>query len=104
MLEQVQTDIWVRFQRSRGHECYYVCADDAHGTAIMLSAESQGITPEEQIDACARSTCATPMPSPSASITSAAPTATRHGVWCERIYERLRAADAHRRARDHPGL
>ena len=50
MLEQVQTDIWVRFQRSRGHECYYICADDAHGTAIMLTAESLGITPEEQID------------------------------------------------------
>jgi methionyl-tRNA synthetase len=50
MLEQVQTDIWVRFQRSRGNECYYVCADDAHGTAIMLSAEKQGITPEQQID------------------------------------------------------
>jgi methionyl-tRNA synthetase len=49
MLEQVQTDIWVRFQRSRGHECYYVCAEDAHGTAIMLSAEKLGITPEEQI-------------------------------------------------------
>lgn len=51
LLEQVQTDIWVRFQRSRGHECHYVCADDAHGTAIMLSAESKGITPEEQIAA-----------------------------------------------------
>ena len=50
MLEQVQTDIWVRFQRSRGHECLYVCADDAHGTAIMLSAEKLGITPEQQID------------------------------------------------------
>jgi len=50
MLEQVQTDIWVRFQRSRGHVCYYVCADDAHGTAIMLTAEKLGITPQEQID------------------------------------------------------
>lgn len=50
MLEQIQTDIWVRFQRSRGNHCMYVCADDAHGTAIMLSAEKQGITPEEQID------------------------------------------------------
>ena len=49
ILEQVQTDIWVRFQRSRGHECHYVCADDAHGTAIMLSAEKRGITPEQQI-------------------------------------------------------
>ena len=49
MLEQVQTDIWVRFQRSRGHNCRYVCADDAHGTAIMLSAEKQGVTPEAHI-------------------------------------------------------
>jgi len=51
MLEQVQTDIWVRFQRSRGHQCLYVCADDAHGTAIMLSAEAAGVTPEAHIDA-----------------------------------------------------
>ena len=49
MLEQVQTDIWARFQRSRGHHCRYVCADDAHGTAIMLSAEQQGVTPETHI-------------------------------------------------------
>ena len=49
MLEQVQTDIWVRFQRSQGHHCRYVCADDAHGTAIMLSAEQQGVTPEAHI-------------------------------------------------------
>ena len=51
MLEQAQTDIWVRFQRSRGHECRYVCADDAHGTAIMLSAEASNRTPEEHIAA-----------------------------------------------------
>jgi len=51
MLEQAQTDIWVRFQRSRGHECRYVCADDAHGTAIMLSAEAADRTPEEHIAA-----------------------------------------------------
>lgn len=50
VLEAVQTDIWVRFQKARGHECIYVCADDAHGTAIMLRAESEGITPEELID------------------------------------------------------
>ncbi len=49
MLEQVQTDIWVRYQRLRGNDCLYVCADDAHGTAIMLSAEEQGISPEDQI-------------------------------------------------------
>jgi len=51
MLEQAQTDIWVRFQRSRGYDCRYVCADDAHGTAIMLSAEAAGRTPEEHIAA-----------------------------------------------------
>ena len=50
MLEQVQTDIWVRFQKSRGHDCLYVCADDAHGTAIMLAAEKLGITPEQHIN------------------------------------------------------
>lgn len=49
ILEQVQTDIWVRFQRARGHECHYICADDAHGTAIMLTAQNLGITPEAQI-------------------------------------------------------
>jgi len=49
LVEYIQTDIWVRFQKLRGHECTYVCADDAHGTAIMLKAEQNGITPEEQI-------------------------------------------------------
>ncbi len=49
LLEQVQTDIWVRFQKSRGNNCLYICADDAHGTAIMLTAEKLGITPEQQI-------------------------------------------------------
>ena len=49
LVEYIQTDIWVRFQKSRGHECHYVCADDAHGTAIMLKAEQNGVTPEEQI-------------------------------------------------------
>ncbi len=46
ILEHVQTDIWVRFQRLRGHECHYVCAADAHGTPIMLSARAEGIAPE----------------------------------------------------------
>ena len=49
MLEYVQADIWVRFQRLRGHECVFVCADDAHGTPIMLRAEQEGITPEQLI-------------------------------------------------------
>ena len=49
MLEYIQTDIWVRFQKSRGQTCTYVCADDAHGTAIMLKAEEKGITPEQLV-------------------------------------------------------
>ncbi len=49
MLEHVQTDIWVRFQKSRGHECWFVCADDTHGAPIMLSAEKEGISPEQLI-------------------------------------------------------
>lgn len=49
LLEYIQTDIWSRFQKARGHECYYVCADDAHGTPIMLKAQEQGITPEQMI-------------------------------------------------------
>lgn len=44
-----QTDIWVRFQRMRGHECLYVCADDAHGTPIMLKAQQNGVEPEQLI-------------------------------------------------------
>ncbi|WP_435190316.1 methionine--tRNA ligase [Pseudothioglobus sp. nBUS_23] len=49
MLEVIQTDIWVRFQNMQGNECYYVCADDTHGTPIMLKAAEMGITPEELI-------------------------------------------------------
>ena len=50
MLEYVQTDIWARFQKLRGHECTYVCADDAHGTPIMLRAQGEGVTPEQLIE------------------------------------------------------
>lgn len=49
MLEYIQTDMWVRFQKLRGNQCVYVCADDAHGSAIMLRAEKEGITPEQLI-------------------------------------------------------
>ncbi len=49
MLEYIQTDIWSRYQKLRGHECHYICADDAHGTPIMLKAQQMGITPEEMI-------------------------------------------------------
>ena len=50
MLEYTQTDIWVRFQRMRKNDCYYMSADDAHGTPIMLTASQKGISPEEHID------------------------------------------------------
>ncbi len=49
LVEYVQTDFWVRFQKMRGHDCVYVCADDTHGTPIMLRARKEGITPEELI-------------------------------------------------------
>lgn len=49
MVEYIQTDIWVRFQKMRGHQCLYVCADDAHGTPIMLRARKEGIEPEALI-------------------------------------------------------
>ena len=51
MLEHIQTDVWVRFQKLRGHLCTAVCADDAHGTAIMIKAEKNGETPEQLIEA-----------------------------------------------------
>jgi len=51
LVEYIQTDIWARFQRLRGNECFYVCADDAHGTPIMLRARQDGITPEQLIEA-----------------------------------------------------
>lgn len=50
LLEYIQTDIWARYQKLRGHECIYVCADDAHGTPIMLRAQAEGVTPEVLID------------------------------------------------------
>ncbi|MBT9613862.1 MAG: methionine--tRNA ligase [Burkholderiales bacterium] len=50
LVEYIQTDIWVRFQKMRGHTCHYVCADDTHGTPIMLRAEKEGITPEQLIE------------------------------------------------------
>lgn len=49
LVEYIQTDIWVRFQKMQGHSVYYVCADDTHGTPIMLRAEKEGVTPEALI-------------------------------------------------------
>ncbi|HEZ0799218.1 TPA: methionine--tRNA ligase [Neisseria meningitidis] len=49
MVEHIQTDVWVRFQKLRGHECHYCCADDTHGTPVMLAAQKQGIAPKDMI-------------------------------------------------------
>ncbi|WP_303846301.1 methionine--tRNA ligase [Aeromonas sobria] len=54
MLEHIQADIWVRYQRMRGHQVHFICADDAHGTPIMLKAQQLGITPEEMIAAVSK--------------------------------------------------
>ncbi len=54
LVEYIQTDIWVRFQKMQGHDCVYVCADDAHGTAIMLKARDEGISPEQLIERVGR--------------------------------------------------
>ncbi len=53
IIEVVQTDIWVRFQRMQGHDCIYVCAEDSHGTPVMIKAQAEGITPEQLITAMA---------------------------------------------------
>ena len=52
LLETIQTDIWVRFQRMRGHTCHYVCADDAHGTTTMLEAEKRALSADAWIEIC----------------------------------------------------
>src|SRR4029079_16220193 len=49
IIETVQTDIWVRFQRMQGHDCIYVCAEDTHGTPVMIKAQAEGVTPEQLI-------------------------------------------------------
>ncbi len=50
LVEYIQTDIWVRFQKMRGNQCYYMCADDTHGTPIMLSARKHGIEPTQMVE------------------------------------------------------
>ena len=50
LVEYIQTDIWVRYQRLAGNEIHYICADDTHGTPIMLRAEKEGIAPEQLVE------------------------------------------------------
>ena len=53
IIETVQTDIWVRYQRMQGHDVIYVCAEDSHGTPVMIKAQAEGVTPEQLITAMA---------------------------------------------------
>ena len=78
LVEYIQTDIWVRFQKLRGNRCIYICADDTHGTAIMIRARQEGRS-EEAADRrhAASTTCAISPASTSSSTTTAAPTARR---------------------------
>ena len=73
MVEYVQTDIWVRFQRLRGHDCLYVCASDAHGTPIMLKARQEGITPEALIERVRRRAAARLSPTSTSRSTTSTP-------------------------------
>jgi len=93
ILEAIQTDVWVRFQRLRGHECWYVCADDTHGTPIMLKAQSEGTTPEEliqRVGALHRRDLAEMLIGQD-NFGSTHSTETR--VICDRMYRALRTAD-----------
>ncbi len=104
MIEQIQTDIWVRFQSLRGHDCLYVCANDAHGTAVMLRAEKQGLTPEqliERIQASHRADCAGFLIALDNFYTTHSP---ENRYFAELIYTRLDGARPHRAALDHAGL
>ena len=77
LVEYIQTDIWVRFQKMQGHEVHYVCADDTHGTPIMLRAQKEGITPEALIARVLEEHSATSPASTSASTTTTRRTRTR---------------------------
>ena len=93
LVEYLQTDIWVRFQKLRGHAAVYVCADDTHGTAIMIRARQEGISEEDAYRHDARRpTSRTSPASRSSSTTTAAPTARRIAQFCEEIWAALRKA------------
>ena len=94
ILEAIQTDIWVRFQKLRGHECYYVCADDTHGTPVMLKARAEGVSPEALIARVQvehrRDLAEMLIGQDNFGSTNSPETRT----WCEVLYGRLRDADA----------
>ena len=100
LVEYIQTDIWVRFQKLRGRRCVYICADDTHGTAIMIRARQEGIREEELIaDMQAGPPGRLRRLSTSSSTTTAAPTARRTGEFCARNLGRPAQGGAGRASR-----
>ena len=89
LLEMVQTDIWVRYQRLSGADCTFVCATDAHGTPTMLKAREENVSPEEYAESCRAAPCATSNPSGSASTTIYTTHSPENRELVERIYARL---------------
>jgi methionyl-tRNA synthetase len=82
MMEYIQADIWVRFQRMQGHEVHFVCADDAHGAPIMIAAEKAGKTPQAFVaEIAAGRKASTSTASTSRSTTGTRPTAPRTTSW-----------------------
>jgi methionyl-tRNA synthetase len=77
LVEYIQTDIWVRFQKLRGHRCVFICADDTHGTAIMIRARQEGRSEEALIADMRRARDAISPASTSSSTITAAPTARK---------------------------
>ena len=93
IMEYIQADIWVRFQRMQGHEVHFVGADDAHGAPIMLKAEAEGITPQQLVARiAAERAAATCAASTSASITGTRPTRPENTELSQEMYRRLKAA------------
>ncbi len=109
MVEHIQTDIWVRFQKMRGHELPLCCADDTHGTPIMLKAEKEQASPPGGADrnACTPSICATSPAFTSATTTITAPIAEEQPPLAYDIYRKLQSRrqdrKPHHRAAVRPG-
>ena len=100
MMEYIQADIWVRFQRMQGHEVHFVCADDAHGAPIMIAAEKAGKTPQAVRRRDRRRPQAVPRRLPHrASTTGTRPTRPRTTSSPQDIYRALRKERPDRRAR-----
>ncbi len=93
LVEYLQTDIWVRFQKMRGHRCIYICADDTHGTAIMISAQAKGVTEEEFIAEMSASHQADFAGFDIEFDNYGSTNSPENKVLCERIWKSLREAD-----------